>query len=647
MKRSTAPYFYSSHSIHLINRKDTLIRQLHKNWFLSGSLKLKEIINSLDESIELDKLLLVEKFNLKNPKDCFRLISTLRNSKTYPPVMFFGDKSLTSDSCKADALNTYFGSVFNPKINFKILRPDSCKILLDDFDFTVNDVELLLRKCDDSLSSGPDNIPSFVLRQCSTILAPAVYSLFQQVKNSGIWPSEWKHAIITALHKSGSTNDVKNYRPISILCKLSLLFERLLLDFIYPKVKSQISPKQHGFMKHRSTSSQLVHYTQLLYNLLDKNTPCVTVYFDIMKAFDSVPHDRLLEKLTLFGFDEKFLLLFRSYLHGRTQSVKVNSTISAPIAVTSGVPQGSVLGPLFFILFFNDIIDSIHNSDPFLFWDDLKILSSMIATLVQSDIDSLFQWSLTNGLQFHPLKIKRLNFGTNDSLTINGEVIKSTNEMLDLGILISNDLNWSPHVSAKLAKCNQIFNFLRRNVPFNVSINRKKHLYQSLILSILTYCSPAWHPSRTDFKRLENFQRKVLRWIVPGDSYNQCLQRLHILPLCYQLARADLIFLWKVWNKQVDVEFTITKESKPMHTRSHNSCFCLPKTKKFKSQNSFLYRSIKSANELIRSNVLNFDHPLTTFTKSLDLFLHKKLNSFNILNCCSYFVKCFCAVCRS
>ena len=161
--------------------------------------------------------------------------------------MLFGDKSVSSDGCKAEALNTYFGPVSNPKVNFEIVQPD-CKILLDDSNFTVSDAELL-------------------------------------------------------------------------------------------------------------------HYTQLLYNLLHTNMPCVTVYFDIMKAFNPVPHGRLIEKFTVFGFDEKFLLLFKSYLYGCTQSVKVNSTISGPVAITSVGPQGSVLGQLFFVLFFNDIIDSIHNSD--------------------------------------------------------------------------------------------------------------------------------------------------------------------------------------------------------------------------------------------------------------------------------------------
>ena len=389
-KRSTTPYYYSSHSIHLINKKGTLLRKLRKSWSLSDSLMLKDVLKSLEESIELDKLILVENFNLQNPKDGFKLINTLKNSTVYPPVMYFGNQSLVDDLSKAEALNNYFSSVFNPKRPATIEQSPNCDIFLDDFDFWVNDIEILLSDCDDSLAAGPDNIPSFVLKSCSRVLAPAVYALFQSIKSSSIWPSEWKHSYVTALHKSGSTNDVKNYRPISILNKLSLIFERLLFNFIYPKIQKKISSRQHGFMKKRSTTSQLLHYVNLLYSLQDTNTACLAIYFDIMKAFDSVPHDGLMRKLSAFGFDKKFLFLLISYLSGRTQSVKINSAISNQKDVSSGVPQGSVLGPIFFILFFNDITECLQSSDYFLYCDDLKILSSNEITLIQSEIDCNF-----------------------------------------------------------------------------------------------------------------------------------------------------------------------------------------------------------------------------------------------------------------
>ena len=120
-------------------------------------------MNSLNEFIEIEKLMLAEKFDLNNPRDWFRITSTFRNSITYSPVMFFGNKQLSSDVCKAEILSNYYSSVVHPKVNFDVVQPESCKTVLDDFDITVSDLEFLLRKCDDSLSTGPDNIPSFFL----------------------------------------------------------------------------------------------------------------------------------------------------------------------------------------------------------------------------------------------------------------------------------------------------------------------------------------------------------------------------------------------------------------------------------------------------------------------------------------------------
>ena len=143
------------------------------------------------------------------------------------------------------------------------------------------------------------------------VIDPAVMALFQVIQISLHWPKEWKTSYITSLHKIGPTSDVKNHRPISLLSKFSIVFEKMLFNFLYPLVRPLITNTQNGFMKRRSTTAQFISYLDVFYNNRDKNFPCVSFYFDIRRASDSVPHHRLLTKLAAFGFDEAFFHLFR------------------------------------------------------------------------------------------------------------------------------------------------------------------------------------------------------------------------------------------------------------------------------------------------------------------------------------------------
>ena len=347
-KRLDVPFFISFHAMHLLNKRETVTRKLSKTFSTKLAFQGLKLNEDIGTSIELDRFSLVEQLNLKNTKHCYRLLRSLKSNSLYPSSMFFGSIKVVSSFEKTQLFITFFSSVFKAG---SCLLPElqaHGSIHLEDVSFTIDDVYNLLSRIPDDLSMGMDAIPSFVLKECAQQLSPLVFEFFLRITKTQQWPSQWKTSTVTPLHKSGSTSDVTNYRPISILPKLSVVFERLIFNFIYLQVCSKKS-EQHGFMKHRSTVTQLISYLDKVYAAKDTTHDCLTVYFDVKKAFDSVSNGLRLHKLSSFGFDHNLLTVFQSLLTGRKQVVKVEGCSSSEAVVTSGVPQGSVLGPFLFI----------------------------------------------------------------------------------------------------------------------------------------------------------------------------------------------------------------------------------------------------------------------------------------------------------
>ena len=210
--------------------------------------------------------------------------------------------------------------------------------------------------------------------------------------------------------KSGPKSDITNYRGISILPRLSLCLEKLLFNFICSNVRHKLSRRQHGFVKKRSTFTQLLEFVENIYKCIDANENFCSVYFDIQNAFDSVSHKQFLNRLSSFGFDENFIMLISSYLSNRSQRVRINNILSYKGYISSGVPQGSILGPLLFLIYINDLPDVVKYSSPSLFAYDLKLLyRDNCHENFQSDLDSVETWATQNGLDFHPDKTKLIS----------------------------------------------------------------------------------------------------------------------------------------------------------------------------------------------------------------------------------------------
>ena len=278
----------------------------------------------------------------------------------------------------------------------------------------------------------------------------------------------------------------------------------------------------------------------------------------------------------------------------------MNDTFSPFWNVTSGVPQSSVLGPLLFLLFINDISNVISHESYFLYADDLKMFTCCEPQLIQQDLNALQKWSYSNCLNFHPSKCKILsfNFDRSQVLKFDETALDYIDCIEDLGFNISINLSWQRHIDTKLAKC-------KKNFLFNKA-RRKLLLYQSLVLSILLYGCSVWQPSITYTRKLEKLQSKIFRWIISDLDYISKLQSFSFLPVCYQKVESDMVLLWKMINKQAEVESEIQRRF--FNTRSSTlGLFSVPKTKMFCSEDNFIVRATRCANKLLKLNVIKFD----------------------------------------
>ena len=286
--------------------------------------------------------------------------------------------------------------------------------------------------------------------------------LFKIAYNSGQIPPDWKLAHVVPVHKKGSKSSVENYRPISLTSLVMKVFEKIVRDELLAKCQQKLNQNQHGFLPEKSCTTQMLSYVDSLSVSLNDNIRTDVVYFDFAKAFDSVNHDIILNKLKYeFEIDGTLLKFIMNYLKDRKQCVVIGGAQSDVKNVRSGVPQGSILGPLFFVLFINDMSECVSNGTHIvLYADDTKIWRKIECwndhEILQHDIDALHGWAERNLMKFHPDKCKVLsvfNKAVENSIwsiflpfqifryTLNGVDLEFVTSEKDLGVYVTSDLN--------------------------------------------------------------------------------------------------------------------------------------------------------------------------------------------------------------
>ena len=547
----------------------------------------KLIKSSINKAIyKLEKDLITSA--VKNPKKLYSYIKSCQQvDGSIRSLKNCNDCIVTEKYEMAEILNNHFQSVFTKDCNTntntpnfqkktnKILNVDPAEL------FKVDDIKCRLNKLDCSKSSGRDEVSPHVLKNCLEPISLVLCILFQKSYIESEIPKEWREANVTPLFKKGSRLDSGNYRPVSLTSICCKLMEGIIRDKImkYLEDSNLISQSQHGFVKNRACVTNLLECEDIVGDCLKRGNTMDVLYTDFSKAFDKVSHTKLLIKLKGYGLGDRLLKWIKAFLWNRRQKVVLGEVESEWGEVTSGVPQGSVLGPALFVIFINDLPECLENICK-LYADDGKIFVENEKSNLQNDIYNTANWCDLWSMALNLKKCKIMHYGKSNPLRnyeiMDGyELIKleKTEFERDLGVIISSNGKTNEQAWAAVSKATRILGLMRKTFRF---FNKElfKLLYPTFIRPHLEFASSAWNRmNKSDIKRIESVQRKATGMVLETRSleYPDRLRELNLTTLELRRKRGDLIQIYKIFNKIDDVNINIgSVTNNRYNTRSHN-----------------------------------------------------------------------------
>ena len=487
------------------------------------------------------------------PKKLYAYLRRRTRVDSRIPVLHKTDGEIDDDVAKANAFADHYEKVYAREPHIEMGQNPRNLVTLPDGDITMDEVLESIKLLRRFKSPGPDDLHPAIFKELAEIVAEPLAVLFTLSLRTGKLPEEWKTAVVAPMYKAGDKHQPQNYRPVSLTCVACKIMEKIIAHRIRQHFEDNelFHPGQHGFRRKHSCITNLLIARERWSEAKSAGNDVEVIFIDFSKAFDKVPHRRLLWKLGTYGISGDTLRWLEDFLVGRSFSVRVHLEKSSFREMYSGVPQGSVLGPLLFLIYVNDLLELIK-SPCLMYADDLKIWR-VITDLedpdsLQNDLNTIMKWAAEWHLPLNADKCVHMHIGKENTVNafhIGGVLLPLTDCERDLGVFVSNNLKTSRHTEKVCASARGILGAIRRSF-YKLSPTAFKTLYASHVRPRLEYGGAAAYPiTLGELDQIERVQRAATRLVdgTVGKSYDERLQLLNLYPQSYRRLRGDLIMV--------------------------------------------------------------------------------------------------------
>ena len=625
----------------MLNRKNRLYKSYKRNGYKENDkVRLNTFRVECQQAVEIAKLSYLKSLgnNVNDPltsqKVYWKIIQRVMNkcrTPKIPPLIVNGAFIILS---KVKAI--YFNEFFSKQC--KLIINDSVLPILTYFTnnrldhFVVDDEEiiLLIRKLNPNKASGSDGISGHMLLICDDSISIPLRIIYNNILSTSLYPNTWKIANVTPVFKKGDKQLIKNYRPISLLPICGKILEKIIFNQLYNYLNTNnlITKNQSGFRPGDSTTNQLLYLIDEIHQAFDctESFEVRSVFLDISKAFDKVWHEGLIFKLEQNGISGHLLKLLQNYLDNRKQRVALNGSVSELSTIESGVPQGSILGPLLFLIYINDLEKNIKSNIKF-FADDTMLFSVvqdpyLSANDLNHDLDVISKWAHQWKLEFNPDPSKQaieVLFSCkrppdkHPPIFFNGIAVTKLKEHQHLGLTLEFNLSFSKHIAEKIKKAKKqlgMIKYLARFLP----LKTLDQMYKTLVRHHLDYCDVIYHIPSTQtqqggvlhflMKELEKVQYQAALAITgtwQGSNQSKLYEELGWESLSDRRWCRRILQTHKIVNDKTPLflKNKLPRHRRPLYRRQNDNTFYEKKANSERYKNSFFNDGIRSWNTII------------------------------------------------